>query len=424
MGSIPKAPLGVLLTMGDYWGTLAAARDFGRAGYRVVLADARRWVPTAHSRFTQEQVPCPQPQDWSAFISWLFDYGRKRPGLLLYPTSDDTAWLFAEHAAALQDHFVLYQPDVRVIYNLLNKQLLHMTCKKLQIETPRTWYPQSQEEVQNFRVEESLSLLLKPRTQIGLEVGYKGRLLAPRDHLASVYRRFQQQLSYRPELLSHDPKLQWPMIQEYHPSARNHIVSLAGYIDRSGHMSVRSSRKILQRPRRLGIGLCFEAIPVDPRLLDAIRRICLEVGYFGVFESEFIADGDRRLLIDFNPRFYGQMGFEIARGLHSPALAAADAFGQETELWALANAGDGERRPVYSTRWLLRLSLLAGWLSRKHSWSELQSWRQWRTAPEHRYIDALYSRDDPSPYYIDMLITLARYARHPRDTIRKFFFDT
>jgi hypothetical protein len=41
-------------------------------------------------------------------------------------------------------------------------------------------------------------------------------------------------------------------------------------------------------------------------------------GYYGAFEVEFIRQGPRFLLLDFNPRFYGQMAFDIARGVPLP----------------------------------------------------------------------------------------------------------
>ncbi len=268
--------------------------------------------------------------------------------------------------------------------------------------------------------------LLKPRTQIGLKVGHKGRIVNAGEDFRQTYLSFKEQLQYQKQLLASDPVVGWPMIQEYFAVAAQSIVSIAGFVGADGRIVARSSRKVLQRPRKLGIGLCFESITVDQELLAQLQRLCQKLGYFGVFEAEFIEDSaaGKKLLIDFNPRYYGQMGFEIARGLNLPLLALNAACHPDDlrEQLDQAERAVPLQTHVYSTRWLLKLSLWAGFLGRKHSWAEVKGWGRWRRA--HHYTDAVYDAQDPWPYYFDMLFNGARYLRHPRDFIRKFFFDT
>lgn len=101
------------------------------------------------------------------------------------------------------------------------------------------------------------------------------------------------------------------------------MYSLAGFVDRSGEiLGVRASQKVVQSPRGMGVGLLFREAPVDPEVLEGLARLCRRTGYFGVFEVEFVrADGGHHL-IDFNPRYYGQVQFEISRGLSLPQLVS------------------------------------------------------------------------------------------------------
>ncbi len=420
-----------LLNLGDYGGTLAALRLMARRGVSVHLAEYRRWVPSRHSRFLSRTLSCPPPSDWTAFMQWLFAYGEAHPGTFLYPTSDDMAWLYAQYADRLRPHFLLWQPSARVIYTLLNKKLLSQVCDQLSIAVPRTYFPTSREEIEEGSRQLKAPYLLKPLTQIGLKIGHKGRIVTAKDDPHSAYEAFKDQLVYQPELLAYDETVAWPMMQEYYAGAMQSIVSIAGFVAADGSIVARSSRKVLQRPRRLGIGLCFESIPLDAALVKDLERLCRHVGYYGIFEAEFIEEAaggqGRRLLIDFNPRYYGQMGFEIARGLPLPYLALLAARGSGAELARELEAArliPSDRLATYSTTWLLRLSLFAGWISRKHSGAELLRWRRWRFDPRHHYTDAVYDAQDPRPYFIDMLVNGARYLRHPRDFIRKFFLDT
>ena len=74
---------------------------------------------------------------------------------------------------------------------------------------------------------------------------------------------------------------------------------------------MRAARKIVQQPRSIGIGLCFEPALVDPLLAERTKRLCERIGYYGVFELEFILAEGKAMLIDFNGRFYHQMAFDI-----------------------------------------------------------------------------------------------------------------
>ena len=102
---------------------------------------------------------------------------------------------------------------------------------------------------------------------------------------------------------------------------------------------MRAARKILQQPRAVGIGLCFEPCLVDPLLADRAKRLCERIGYYGVFELEFILVEGKAILIDFNGRFYHQIAFDIARGMELPALAHAGATQNQAEVARLMAHG-------------------------------------------------------------------------------------
>src|SRR5438128_768648 len=125
--------------MAGYHGTLAAVRCLGAAGIDVTVADAETFAPARWSRFTRRRLTSPSVQDPDAFMRWLLETGARGPKHVLYPTSDDVAWLYALHRDELAKHFHLYQPPVDVIYSLLNKERLRRACEVAGIEMPRTW---------------------------------------------------------------------------------------------------------------------------------------------------------------------------------------------------------------------------------------------------------------------------------------------
>ena len=124
------------------------------------------------------------------------------------------------------------------------------------------------------------------------------------------------------------PDLQWPLVQAFQVDAQSNTYSLAGFIDRSGAVrAVRASSKVFQLPVKVGVGVAFEGRPIRPELVAHVEALAQAAGYFGVFEVEFIhvKSIDEYLLMDFNPRFYAQMQFEVSRGMHLPQMALAAA---------------------------------------------------------------------------------------------------
>lgn len=415
-----RAGAPALLFLGHFYGTLASARCLGERGVRVVLADTRRWQRAAGSRYVAERVVCPRVTDVDAFMSWLKAFGLAHPGHVLFPASDELAWVFAVHADELDASFLRYGPGRDSITSILDKWRLTLACRKVGIDTPATYCPQNDEEVLALARELAIPVMIKPRSQVLLTSGSKGtKVDHPRD-LPEAYRRFVTENPPVDALSSRDPSLGRPIVQEYRPEAAQGIYNLAGFIDRSGkHVVVRASRKILQRPRRLGIGLCFESAPLDQRLADGVMRLCRELGYFGIFEIEMIESDGRFLLIDFNPRPYSQMAFEIARGVPLPYLAYLDATGQQAVLAAAIDEAQHEPQAAataYAHTFLLSLVIAGQNLRRPFGGEAPEPWPRW--LKQNRLADAVFDAKDLVPAVLDAAAHVEQFARHPRSFVR------
>jgi predicted ATP-grasp superfamily ATP-dependent carboligase len=429
MSTDKAATSGALLTTGEYYGTLAAARCLGRLNIPVYLAEAAAFSQTRWSRFVSQHVECPAVSDLDAFGDWLLAFGREHHGLFLYSTSDDMSWLLASRREELAQHFRLYQPPLSTIVGLLDKRQLYGSCQAVGIDVPETLFPGSDADVAEIAKKNDKPLLIKPRTQMLLRSKSKGRVCRDPQELTSAYQAFRNDNVYRREILDHDPTIAWPMLQRYMPEAMTETYSLSGFIDETGEVFiVRAARKVFQRPRRLGVGLCFLGQPVKQELKQKIFELCRRTGYYGAFESEFvpIAATGEHMLIDFNPRFYGQMAFEVARGMPLPAFVYHASHGLSGEALRkmvehLADADGASYH--FSNRWVLRLVMLTQSISGRLSPEERQALDTILHDPASRYIDAVKDEGDAGPFMADVLLNLKHFARHPRDFYRKFFLD-
>jgi hypothetical protein len=108
------------------------------------------------------------------------------------------------------------------------------------------------------------------------------------------------------------------------------IYILDGFVDADGTiLAAAAAVKCMQLPRRSGPGVCFESAALDPDLLAGLQRLCRQSGFRGVFDAEFLIDGEDRLLIDFNARFNNHMAFEVERNLPLPLMSYLAAIGDE-----------------------------------------------------------------------------------------------
>jgi D-aspartate ligase len=405
---------GVLLLAGDFHGTLAALRSLGRAGVDVTVADWRTLVPARWSCWATRSYTCPDPStDPSGLVRWLLELGQSSPGLVLLPTTDDLAWLYARHAEALKPHFIVDAPRLEAVYGLLNKWKLREACTAVGIETPESWLPGTE----GVR----FPLVIKPQTQTLLSPHQKGRVVRSPDQLEASFYEFRRATKHAPELLEVDPGASQPMLQEL-ISSRG-IYGLSGFIDPGGELFVvAAARKVLQRPQVLGIGLCFQQAPVVRSLADRLRALCRHLGYHGLFEVEFLERDGHHLMIDFNPRCYGQMGFDVARGADLPLIAYLRAIGDVAALREEVEVARHRLQHEPPQAWcdrinlelFVRLKSLVGSIDP----ATARAWTRWISVHQPHVTDAVIDPYDWMPGVVAAVSAVWNHAIHPRSTWR------
>jgi biotin carboxylase len=183
--------------------------------------------------------------------------------------------------------------------------------------------------------------------------------------------------------------------------------------------------KILQQPRQLGIGLCFEEAEVIPEVAQQVIQLCERVGYYGAFELEFIVAQGRMLLIDFNARFYNQLAFDIARGMDVPRMVYAGAIGATEDLEQFVSQvplRDKEQHLVFCNGFGLSLSVAAQRIFKKMPREEAAHWLEWRRRHEGRVVDAIYDPNDTLPGVFDIASRLGQYVRYPQKFLKDMAF--
>jgi D-aspartate ligase len=405
-----------LLASASYAGTLAAVRNLGANGIRVSVMSAprieTRWSPrisaAAWSRFCARSYRSPSERDNVGFLGALLAVGKSDPGQVLLPTSDETAWLYTINAAALGKHFVTYQPPLTALQKILDKQQFADAARAAGVAAVPTWEARSADELKALAPTLPYPILIKPRTHVNRTRNDKGARVNSAAELLEEYPRFIERERPGVGVNPLMPDSGLPVLQQFVTVAGEGVCSVSGFIDRTGaHFVSRRSRKILQRSQPAGVGICFESLPNDAQLADAVQRLCRELGYFGIFEVEFLYCNGSWAVIDFNPRTFNQIGLDIRRGMPLPLLAWLDAAGDGAALKAAVSAAQSNAElnsaTVFCDRFTLRAILLMRLLTRRISREELARWRAWTKANRNQCVDVAAMEGDPVPRVVHVI---------------------
>jgi D-aspartate ligase len=413
-----RSKISAFLASAAAGGTIAATRNLGASGIDVRVISSRMFCAAAWSRYVSRTYSVASEGDGDNFLKQLLEIGAAEPGHVLLPTSDHTAWLYAENAALLGQYFLLNQPPLSTLRRILDKKLLAEAASQAGLAVLRSWCPQNIDELAAYAPSLCYPILIKPRTQVHRRRNDKGVLVHSAFELKKSYQSFIEGELGRNEKLLAETNV---MLQQFVSNANEAVHSITGFVDRTGELFVtRHAAKVLQRLEPVGVGVCFESLPEDPSLTDDVRRLCKELGFFGIFEVEFVWFEGRWNIIDFNPRIFSQVALDIRRGLPLPLLAYLDAVGDAVTLRKAvedAQAHDDGPKVVFYDRFTLTALLQAKSLTSRISPWDLAYWRAWRSQNDCA-VDFAADSKDRMPGFVHImseimlgLMALPRFLR-------------
>lgn len=405
-----------LLADATWYGTLAAVRDLGARGVPVIVAYDEATAPARWSRHARSVVPCPSTKDAERFLTWLREFGSSQPGCVLCLTSDDVAFLAAAHLDSPAAPFRLYAPPVDALIEMLDKCRLARAAQRAGLRSPATWSPADEDELHQLASELPFPVVVKPRTHILSQLLGKPVLIDSRAGLLNLWRATRDASAHQAKVtgITH---IELPILQAYH-AVSERVYTVDGFVDGSGSIiAAAACVKCLQLPRRSGPGICFESAALDGGILAGLERLFRDTGFRGVFDAEFLIEGEDKLLIDLNPRFYNHMAFEVERGLPLPWMSYLAAIGDERALHQAAAALDPERAAgnrIYVHRFLTTALLASQRASGRMTRAEVRGWRRW-IAQGDGITNPAYTPHDPRPACAE----IPYWVRHPRSFLRK-----
>lgn len=128
------------------------------------------------------------------------------------------------------------------------------------------------------------------------------------------------------------------------------------------------------------------------------------------------------MLIDFNGRFFNQMGLDIARGMNLPVMAYVGTWARPEQLSETMEAVTTERKPemAFCNQLELKLTINIHRIFGNMSREEASHRRNWIAQMRPKIVDAVYDRKDPVPSVVAVAQDLLNACRHPRAFMRQY----
>lgn len=151
-------------------------------------------------------------------------------------------------------------------------------------------------------------------------------------------------------------------------------------------------------PPDAGIVAHATAVPLDARLVESVAELVRLTGFEGMLQVQLIKDGDRRFLIDINPRIYASLALALACGRNLPGIWVDLLLGREVTVPPYVPGASFRSEPGDARHLVMSL--------REHEWRKAASILRSRRGTTH----AVFSRTDPLPLVAAAAAALPRRA--------------
>ena len=291
-------------------------RDLGRHGVPVAAMDPDPGALGLRSRYAAGLV-CPDPlDDEEAFLVFLEDFGRSLPQpAVVFPSHDEYIWPLSRHAKRLEPSFIVPFSRWEIMRRVHDKRAQLEAAWSSGVDTPKTVFVESGEELAAAADEVRFPAVLKPVDSLAFKRRFRRHIIdvdSPAE-LRRVYDKVDD--------------LGLLMLQERVPGGEDELWTVGSYLDaQSRPLAVFCGHKLRQYPHSGGSCLAGVSAWEQP-LVDAALRLLRQLRFHGVSQVEFKRDprDGRFCLMEVNARHWKWHGLATASGVNLSLAAYRDA---------------------------------------------------------------------------------------------------
>lgn len=375
---------GAVVVGGDYQG-LGILRSLGRHGVPVCVVDDEHSI-SRYSKYCTHFVKVARLRDERAIVDTLMGISERLglSGWILYPTREELVAAFSRHRDQLSQSFRVPTPEWNSVQWAWDKRNTYRLALELGIPTPRCYYPGNVDDLDQMNDAEP-PFAIKPA--IKEHFIYATKVKAWRADTHAELR----------SLFLNASRLVGPgevMVQELIPGGGSQQFAYCAFFrdgEAIGKMVVRRRR---QHPLQFGRASTYVETVDVPVLEEYSQRFLRAANYYGLAELEYKLDPrDHQFkLLDVNARTWGYHSLGPAAGVDFCYMLYADQLGRHVPH---CSAKTGIRWVRMATD--LPAAVVAILSKDTGIASYFRSLRDCN-------VDAVFSRDDPFPAFVEMLL--------------------
>lgn len=323
-----------VIILGGHIQALGLARQAHSMGVRVILLLHDGYSVARFSRAVDKVVVC---ADMNKLKETIHPFAGKQT--LLFPTSDEYIEYLLDNYQELNQQYVLGIPKPACVEIFADKRKTYQFAERMGIPHPKSWYPNSLDDVRQISKMADYPLVVKPAIMYSFHktFGKKAYRCDTPNGLISLC-----------ETIS----LQYPIdslvIQEFLAGGAESLYSYGAMAVKGKPIAWVMANRIRQNPMDFGNSTTF-AITCDiPEMEVSARNILKEVEYDGLAEVEFMYDDKTETykFLEINTRAW--KWHSISTGL---------GFGFLSEMIHYYNGEQGDFKPDFKkTAWVERLT--------------------------------------------------------------------
>jgi len=279
------------------------------------LVDKRYYVPSPVEDWRAGRIQKENTEREEAYIQAVLRICEEEKIDTIFPSFDAHVYVFSKNKERFEKIGVLITvPDYEAVITPLDKYRTIQAAKEVRFPCPRTYLPESEEDLRRIADELGFPLIIKRRFTAG------GRGLHLVTDLSELIDKARLGEGERDR----------PLIQEYIPGRRPDNIAIT--LDKKGELKMVFCRKALNRLNRFRQTRALDSPLSHPYAADAARMI-QKLGCWGGITVQTIIDSrdNTPKLLEINPRIGVGLWERIQAGINEPLMILKIARGEEVE---------------------------------------------------------------------------------------------
>jgi predicted ATP-grasp superfamily ATP-dependent carboligase len=289
----------ILVSTGSWNAALIVTKSLSQKGCQVYLLDSDPLCAGFFSKYCAGSFVTPQERDKSAYLDTVLKIISTEKFDLLIPISDRTTEYFSQERERIESHTRLFLPAQDLITLACLKDKTYRFMLDHEITIPKTYFPESIEDVEHLVKGISFPCIVKkPRGS-----GNNGNTyFSSSKGLVDHYRKLEEED-------------RWPVIQEFVEGdfyGFTAVVHEGEILD--CFMYTTRQEYALNGPPPYGVSV------IDEELFTICQRLIRLLKWNGAISFDFLKDKQRRFnFLEINPRLPGSLDFAYRLGVDFPA---------------------------------------------------------------------------------------------------------